>query len=93
VTIIAQQANGTAVSILPTQVFVAPGSGGAAGGFNFNQFTPSALWTINHNLGLKPVVQVFSVGGVEILADVIHLSPNQTQVRFASPTAGYARLI
>lgn len=69
------------------------GAGGGATVQQFNQASPLATWTINHNLGRTPIVQIFSVGGMELLADVINPTANQTQVRFASPTAGYARLI
>ncbi len=69
------------------------GTGGGATSQQFNQPTPAITWTINHNLGRTPIVQVFSVGGMELLAEIVNLNVNQTQVRFASPTAGYARLI
>jgi len=67
-----------------------PGPGGA--GFNFTQAAPATVWTINHNLGYYPSVELFSVGGLEIDADVQHMSLNQTIVTFLIPTAGSARL-
>ena len=82
-----------AIAALIPAVQVAGGDGGGATVQQFNQASPLATWTINHNLGRTPIVQVFSVGGMELLADVINPTANQTQVRFASPTAGYARLI
>lgn len=57
------------------------------------QGTPALTWTINHNLGYRPNVSVYSAGGVEILAEVRHLSANQTQVFFVQPTGGFARCI
>ena len=50
------------------------------------------IWTINHNLGFKPTVTVFSVGGMEVEADVQHTSINQTIIYFNNPFAGSARL-
>lgn len=79
-------------ALIPT-VQVAGSGGGGEATQQFNQPTPAATWTINHNLGRTPIVQVFSVGGAQILAEVAHISSNQTQVRFAFPIAGYARLI
>lgn len=67
-----------------------PGPNGA--GFNFTQAVPSLTWTINHNLGYYPSVELFSVGGLEIDADVQHVSVNQTVVTFLIATAGSARL-
>lgn len=73
----------------------APGvdSGSAVLPFEYVQAAPSDLWNVNHNLGRRPIVAVYSVGGVEITADVVHLSINQLQVNFAAPVAGFARLI
>lgn len=79
-------------SLIPAVQVAGSGSGGAATQ-QFNQPTPAATWTINHNLGRTPMVQVFSVGGMELLAEIVNPTVNQTQVRFASPTAGYVRLI
>lgn len=69
-----------------------PGSGGGGGGSptNVPQNTPSALWTVNHNLGFKPQVQVYSAGGVEVIAQVVHTSDNQYQVSFTSPRTGFS---
>lgn len=68
------------------------GSGGSAG-YNYNQPVASVLWIINHNLGYKPGVAVFTVGGVEQEGTAVHISVNQVQVQFVLPTAGFARLI
>ena len=60
--------------------------------FNFEQVTPSTTWTINHNLGYKPAIDLFSVGSQEIDGGVVHTSDNQTVVTFTVATAGFARL-
>lgn len=61
--------------------------------FNWTQSTPSTTWVINHNLGYKPLIQVFEVGGTQMDALAVHTSNVQTTVYFTSPTAGYARLV
>lgn len=62
-------------------------------GVEFPQSAAASTWTINHNFGFKPTVAVFSVGGVEVVADVQHITSNQVQINFSTPTAGFARLI
>lgn len=67
----------------------ASGSGVA---YIHQQWVASALWTINHNLGLRPTVSILDAGGNEVEADVVHMSVNQLLIRFAIPVAGLARL-
>lgn len=69
-----------------------PGSGVAAG-YTHTQASAATEWIVNHNLGAKPTVSVLSPGGVELIADVVHLSTNQARIYFAAPTAGSARFI
>lgn len=66
------------------------GGGGSSSPVNVAQTTPSSLWTVNHNLGFKPQVQVYSSGGVEVIAQVTHVSDNQYQVSFTSPRIGFS---
>ncbi len=47
-------------------------------------------WVINHNMLRRPLVGVFSVGGVEMWGEIIHASLNQVNVYFDNPVAGYA---
>jgi len=61
-------------------------------GYVFTQATAASTWTINHNLGHVPSVEVFDSGSQEIEADVTHPSVNQTVILFTVPTAGFARL-
>jgi hypothetical protein len=67
-----------------------PGTNGA--GITYTQTTPSSVWTITHNIGARPAVATFSVGGVEMLGTVTHLSNDVVQVNFSTPVAGTARL-
>lgn len=68
----------------------APGTSGA--GYVHTQVTSLATWVIAHNLGYRPSVAVTSVGGIEVEAEVVHISSTLLEVRFAAPYAGQARL-
>lgn len=67
-----------------------PGEGSAF--YKHTQSTPSAIWTITHNLNFEPQTQVFSSGGVRIEAFVQNLSLTTTQIVFSNPFSGYAIL-
>jgi len=68
-------------------------SGDSASGFNFTQGVADTSWVINHNLGYRPVVDVFTVGGVIMLAEVVHVSNNQVLVTLNTAQTGSARLV
>lgn len=72
----------------------ADGSGGPGGGgssFVFSQSGPSAEWTIFHELGYRPAVSTFGVGG-EIEGEVVHDSVDQARVLFDVAVSGTAYL-
>lgn len=58
--------------------------------YEHQQTTPSASWVVNHNFGVRPNVQVTTLGGVQMWAEVIHASTNQVLVYFDSPATGLA---
>lgn len=60
--------------------------------FSYTQSTPASVWTINHNLGFKPSVELFDTGSQEIDGEVIHTSVNQAVVTFTKAIAGFSRL-
>jgi hypothetical protein len=62
-------------------------------GFVFEQATPATTWTISHNLGVKPDVSLYTVGGVEFEAEVIHISNDVCVAYLVTPMAGFARLV
>jgi hypothetical protein len=64
--------------------------GGAA--YVFTQSSAATTWTINHNLGHVPSVEVFDSGSQEVDADVSHPNVNQTVIVFSVPLSGFARL-
>lgn len=68
----------------------APGGPGGGSAYEHQQPTPSATWTINHNLGYRPSIVLLSVGGKTMVGDVIHTNVNQAIATFDQPTAGIA---
>ncbi len=57
------------------------------------QSTPATTWTINHNLGYRPSVEVFDSGSSEMIAEIVHPTVNQALVNVNPASAGFARLI
>lgn len=65
----------------------------AGAAFVFTQSAPASTWTINHNLGYVPSVEMFDSGSQEVDAAVSHPNANQTVIVFSVPLSGFARLI
>lgn len=65
----------------------------AAIGYLHTQNDPALTWTINHNLGYKPAVELYTIGGLEFEAEVIHTSSNQCVVQLVKEIAGFVRCI
>jgi hypothetical protein len=75
-------------------VAVGGGAGGSSERYLHVQNSPAATWTVNHNLGVQPAgVNILSPGGVQLIAEVVHLSTNQLQVLFAAPQTGRVSII
>ena len=97
--VITENGNSTVVTVPTTTTVTATTEGpqgppgAAAQGYVHNQLSASSAWTINHNLGYYPTVEVFDSGSQEVDADVSHPSTNQTAIVFSIPLAGFARLI
>jgi hypothetical protein len=75
---------------------VTPGQQGGGSGtaaYVYQQLTPATTWTINHNLGYRPSVELLDSGSQEIDGAVSHPTVNQTVVTLSPATAGLARLI
>ena len=82
------------VASRPAAVVVTAAERGMRGGsddLEFRQDIPAAIWTVLHNQGRRPVVQVV-VGGVEVSADVSWPDLNTVRIEFASPQSGLALL-
>jgi hypothetical protein len=50
-------------------------------------------WIVNHNIGANPLTQILTVGGQEMLADIIHMNNNQLRVYFTTPQTGSVRCL
>lgn len=59
----------------------------------FMQPVASDTWIINHNLGRKVDVALYTAGSVKMNAEVILISDNQAVANFTQPIAGFARVI
>lgn len=59
--------------------------------YTHTQNVASDAWTINHNLGAKPVVAILNAGGNEVEAHLVHTSNNQVIAYFSTPITGIAR--
>jgi len=70
-----------------------PSGGGGAAAYVHTQSTPAIVWTINHNLGFRPSVELLDSGSQEIDGEIAHPTVNQTVVTLSPATAGLARLI
>ena len=83
------------VPVTTTVTAVTEGPQGPAGGaaFVYQQVAPATVWTINHNLGYKPSVELLDSGSQEIDGEIAHPSNNQTVVTLNPASAGLARLI
>jgi hypothetical protein len=60
--------------------------------FKYEQQSASAIWTINHNLGFNPNVNISDYGGNNVECDIEQISTNQMVLLFAEPVSGYAYL-
>lgn len=81
---------------VPVIEVVIPGiqSTGAGGGaYVHTQSAPASTWTINHNLGYRPSVELLDAGGQEIDGAISHPTVNQVVATFNPATAGSARLV
>ena len=83
------------VPVTNTVTAITQGPQGPPGGsaFIYQQVLPATTWTINHNLGYKPSVELLDSGSQEIDGEVSHPSDNQTVVTLNPASAGLARLI
>ena len=70
-----------------------PGGGGGAAAYVHTQASPATTWTINHNLGFRPSVELLDSGSQEIDGAIAHPTVNKTVVTLNPATAGLARLI
>jgi hypothetical protein len=56
----------------------------------FTQSSPSASWSIAHNLGKFPSVDVVDSGGNVLMPDILYVDLNNITVNFGAATSGKA---
>lgn len=59
----------------------------------FDQINPSQNWSITHNLGYYPSVELFNQYWNEIDGNVVHVNKNFLRVELTAPISGHARLV
>lgn len=58
--------------------------------YTHTQFSASVQWTINHNLGFNPNIELRTTGGQVMIAEIVHVSTNQAIAYFNTAVAGSA---
>jgi len=60
--------------------------------FVYNQGVASALWTINHNMGKFPAVDVIDSGGTNVEGDIFYVDADNITITFSASFGGTAYL-
>ena len=60
--------------------------------YTFNQATPNAVWTINHDLERHPSVTIVDSSGNHIMGETFYQDNNNIILTFSAPFAGVAYL-
>lgn len=86
--------------IIPTVEITSPGPQGQPGQFSpgdiaytHTQSVASATWTINHNLGFKPIAVVLDSAGTNCEGSFSYPTVNQMVITFNSAFTGTAYII
>ena len=68
-----------------------PGDAGAGGqSYEHVQSSASVEWIVNHNFGRNPIIEILNISGNVVVADIRHVSDNQSRINFNLPQAGKA---
>lgn len=65
-------------------------AGGSDKNYVHTQGSPSAVWTVTHNLGKRPAVSIVDSAGTQWFAQVEYLSDNQCRLTFSGAFSGAA---
>jgi len=69
-----------------------PGPAGPSGtAYKHDQLVAAIQWTVNHNLGYQPNVQVQDAAGNVATPGIVHLNNNSLRLDFLVSKAGTAR--
>lgn len=80
------------ISSVVTIVEQGPQGPAGSGAYIHTQSSSSTTWTINHNMGFRPSVELLDSGSQEIDGEISHPTINQTIVRLNPASTGIARL-
>jgi hypothetical protein len=69
-----------------------PGPPGAGGTYHHDQAVAAQVWTINHNLGFNPSVNVQDSAGTLVFGNVVYVDVNTVTVTFSAAFGGVADL-
>jgi hypothetical protein len=93
---VTENGSSTVVTVPVTSTVTATTQGpqgpAGSGAYIHTQSAASTTWTINHNMGFRPSVELLDSGSQEIDGEVSHPSVNQTVVTLNPASAGLARL-
>ena len=71
----------------------ATGASGSASTVVHDQSSASATWTINHNQGRYPSIDIIDSAGNHVIGDIKHDSVNQAVATFDNAFAGKAIIV
>ena len=60
--------------------------------YEHNQMVPNTIWTVNHNLGKFPSVEIVDSGGTAVVGSVDYVDDNQIIIEFTFAFSGKAYL-
>lgn len=93
---VTEDGSSTVVSVPVTSTVTAvtqgPQGPAGSGAYIHTQSTAASTWTINHNMGFRPAVELLDSGSQEIDGEITHPTVNQTVVMLNPASAGLARL-
>ena len=77
----------------PTGADGAAGSGSANSTVVHDQSSANATWTMTHNLGRYPAIDIIDSAGNHVIGDIKHNSVNQAVATFDNAFAGKAIIV
>jgi hypothetical protein len=81
------------VSPVVVDVVTVGPQGPSSASTTYAQPTASSTWTINHNLGYRPHIDLYDLNFELFEGQITHTSVNTSVIVLTIPTAGYARLL
>lgn len=73
-----------------TKLFIDPREEYLDKTYRHEQLVAASVWTIDHNLGKRPCVQVFDSAGDECFGEIEHVSESQISITFSAAFGGVA---